>query len=623
MKKRISRRDFLKLSALGLGSLGSLLLFPGSSNAQNSYPTLPLDFEPRRRAGHISSVADGQKFYSHASMDLDNILVDRPGHTEGNRLLIVYSRGDHDAQNAEGLARFMESHFGFRTTIKEMSEYKPRIDEYINDGIVYLGEDYNVPPTQGFLEDIVNTTKPVLWTNYHGWLLPEDFQSDRGIDIQPLHNPEFSIADFLGPRRLSFTDTVQIDGDDVLYELVRPRDGERVPGAVKAGNLCYLGYSPTFNPKNEDFLPFMAALQSTFGAGRPAKVPEALTYEQRLEQARKDPLNGGIIVPLYVSDSSNGRIGYDSDKIHENLIRIKESGADYVSLIYMFYQQRNDSSEVFADPVRTPTLESIRNFIQDAHDVGLRVQLKANLNVVPENRKTGEWSGTIYPKDPVSWWESYTKIIDQLATVAREEEVEALGLGLELTRMEGITNSWYPEYNSDTWNADQWRMLIKRVKESGYTGLVGYQANFDVFELVPWANELDHYGIAAYFPLAEKTGQPVSILRKGWEEPTRRMKAWAQANPDVPFEIFEIGYASQPNASVYPYQWSPYLDAKLDLEEQRRCFEALRDAVRDVPEIRGVYYFASLPNEPDPLDSRYIIFGIPPQQQMEEVFDLR
>ncbi|NTV23212.1 MAG: hypothetical protein HGA85_02440 [Nanoarchaeota archaeon] len=383
----------------------------------------------------------------------------------------------------------------------------------------------------------------------------------------------------------------------------------KTPGAVHSGNFTYMGYSPTFNTANEDFIPFVMALQTALGVQKPIEVPGLGSYAARVEKARKDKLRKGVILPIYVKDSSNGGIGYDADKLHDNLVRIKESGANWVSLLQLFYQTFNDSSEVFAHKDYTPSFESLKNIVQDAHDIGLNVMLKADVNILPNNRKTGEWSGTILPEDPINWWRTYTNLILEMAEFSKKYEVEMLEIGLELSNME-------VRYEKE------WRQLIKEVRKK-YSGLVTYQSNYDVFFNVPWAGDLDVFGIAAYFELTDHYGPTVSELVEGWKEPVNIMKKWVEKNPGVPFEFTEIGYASQPGAGKNPWAWSPSYDSKLDLEEQRNCFEALKTVVAKNDFITGVHMFASVPQEPDPTDMRYIIYGKPAQQVMEEIFKLR
>jgi len=68
-------------------------------------------------------------------------------------------------------------------------------------------------------------------------------------------------------------------------------------------------------------------------------------------------------------------------------MRIKEIGAEWVSIVSVYYQEYVGSSRIYTDPERTPTADVLRVIIDDAQKQGTLVE------VIPEIRHKLGYTG--------------------------------------------------------------------------------------------------------------------------------------------------------------------------------------------------------------------------------------
>jgi hypothetical protein len=541
------------------------------------------------------------------------ILVSKPIHAEkipGKeldstvRILIITAPGEYGMEMASLVNRV----FGYDVEVTDTDRYAPQIDEYHYDGFIFLGGKYDKPPKQGFLDDMRNTRKPVLWINYHAWLLGDKFFEQKGFRVLDKHDNKFTslITRFVHELTPTDTTTIEATGDKVLYWFFR-KGKDLTPAAVKVGNFTYLAYSPTLNQSKTDFGPFLSALKKTFHDVVPSPRKAWKQYKQRLSDIRNDDFRTGVHLPVYVSTTTGGAHGYDSDFWHSNLIRIKKTGAEWITIIAVHYQEKVNSSEIYADSARTPTLKSLEAIIQDAHKLGLYVRLSLVVNI--DKPQKDEWRGFIWPRDRDKWWSSYQAIALKIAKMAKEQEVEAFIIGAELNKMQSDNAGW--------------EKLISSIRTTtSFDGLIGYQANFDALSL-KWADKLDFVGIAAYWPLAGDRDPELSELKASWNKIKQELTNWIRLNPGIPLEFGEIGYVSQPYTSVLPYSWTPFRGKLQSTTEQRKCYRSLHDFLSGFKKIKGVHFFASTSQDGVPGDRGYTPFGKPAEKVMEEIIHLR
>ena len=522
----------------------------------------------------------------------------------GNRLLIVTSEGE----SGENLSRLLAEMYGAQVTTKAMGDYDPFIDEYYYDGFVYLGSDYYAHPKQGFLDDMAHTEKPVLWVNYHVWLLDAGFLKSKGIEIRDEHLPSLNRVVLHRTITRAPTDAtlVKSSRDAVLYWL-EGSGHERIPGAVHSGNFTYVSYLPHMDLFAVDFGPFLAAIRAAFGARKPPRTPKAPDYERRVEKARLDSFRTGIHLPVYVAETTDKVPGYDSDLWHANLMRIKESGAEWVDLVRTFYQKDLHASTVYADSKLTPTLKSLGNIVADAHRLGLLVRLHIAINLV--ERGPLEWHGMIRPNDAQKWWNSFDAAVRETAAFARRHEVESIMLGTEFTSMQE--------------DGDRWRELIRMVREDiRYKGLTGYGVNYNSPN-VQWLDALDFFSISAYWPLSERRDPDLKTLMESWRIIDKKLRWWKKSHAAISLELGEVGYVSQPYASVLPFSWKANKGQQQSMAEQLSCYESLRRFLAQAEYIGGVHIFASTAEDDQAGSVGYTPFGKPAERVVEEIFKLR
>jgi len=520
------------------------------------------------------------------------------------RILIITSPGEYGFE----MAKLLEDLFGFDVEVTDTDRYAPLIDEYVYDGFVYMAGKYNIPPKASLLEDMRKTNKPLLWINYHAWLLGSDFFHKKGFDVRDDYGKQYShlLADVVSNLSPTDTTVIKAKGDKILYWLFNPNKGLE-PAAAHSENFTYLGYSPTIDTSKADFRAFRSALNKAFGNISPSGYKSLSNYKQRLSSIRKDDFRTGIHLPVYVAGSTDVTHAYDSDYWHSNLIRIKETGAEWVSIVSVYYQEYVDSSRIYADPERTPRADVLRAIIDDAHKLGLHVRLYFVVNIAKP--KKAEWRGFILPKNREHWWRSYQKFALLLAKLAKEKEVESFVLGAELNKMQRDAKGWQNLVS----------LVRNRVK---YEGLLGYQVNYDALELM-WAKSLDFVGIAAYWPLAGNRDPKLVELRESWSVIKNKLDTWIHQHPGVALEFSEIGYVSQPHTSEFPYTWKPFRGREQSTSEQLQCYQALYDFLFDYKAIKGVHIFASTEEDEVSGGRGYTPFGKPAQGVLEKIIDIR
>jgi len=529
---------------------------------------------------------------------------------KGNRLLIIVSA--EFFTQGENLADLVALFFPVETTVVSTGDYAPRIDERFYDGFIYLGFDYYEAPKEGFVEDMEWTSKPVLWVHYHAWRLDRVALERKGLQIEDLHSSEFSVIEYNGAVPLSETDASWVGAHNpatVLSWLHDPESKAVQPGAVVSGNFGYVSYMPNLEGSTQELGAFLAAVRATLG-NPPASTDPGPSYEDRVRTARDDVYRAGVHLPVFVTDSTNGAVGYDSDELHARLMRIKNAGAEWITISRILYQDGIYAHDIMEDPLLTASFDALGNIITDAHKLGLMVRLSVIVNLTEANRNPAHWRGFIRPKYPEQWWKNYRVIVLNAAKFARGNDVESLNVGAELTAMQP--------------DEAQWRALIASVRESiGYRGLVGYQVNFDAVDELNWSNALDYLSIAAYWPLAEDRDPELSELIAAWKPIGQELASWVKRHPGIPLEFGEIGYVSQPFAGMYPYSWKAHKQGRQDLIEQLNCYLALEDFLRRHPEIAGVGIYASTAEDMEPGSVGYAPFGKPAGEVMERILKLR
>ena len=260
------------------------------------------------------------------------------------------------------------------------------------------------------------------------------------------------------------------------------------------------------------------------------------------------------------------------------------TGGNAVAIAPLWYMDTRSSTVIYPDEGRaSPSDESVRRAITAAHARGLRVLLKPYFDV-----KDLTWRAEIAPRNANGWWASYRAFIFHYLDMAAALGVEEVALGTELISM-----------TRARWD-DQWLRLIADAR-GRYGGALTYSANWGKrgaeYAQIGWWNRLDHIGISAYFPLSLKNRPTLDELVAGWTHFTDAYGDtynWVAAIGQVqarfgkPVLFTEIGFGSYPNTAG---RWDVTESKTVDLEAQRRGYEATLRVWSAVPWFKGLYWW--------------------------------
>ena len=282
---------------------------------------------------------------------------------------------------------------------------------------------------------------------------------------------------------------------------------------------------------------------------------------------------------------------YDVDKKHrgmsvfgwskdntEAIHSLVRANVEWVAVIPFMYQK--DEKTKLIDTPENPKSYSKRDssFITSIHDLhkkGLRVHLKPHLwmsggwrsNITLDT--SGEWD---------QWFESYRANILRYARIAEETKAELFCVGTELK-------------TSIKEQPEKWESLIDEIRQI-YKGELTYAANWhDEYEHVTFWDKLDYIGIQAYFPLTTIEHPNLETIEKGWKKPLIALKA-VHEKYGKPILFTEVGYKSEADATIKPWEWSPILSSltkKKSDKTQQLAYEALLRQTWNQPWFAGIY----------------------------------
>jgi len=270
-----------------------------------------------------------------------------------------------------------------------------------------------------------------------------------------------------------------------------------------------------------------------------------------------------------------------------------EHGVTWTALAYAAEQATAFSTDIPFDDGPQVGDDEIVGAIRAAHALGLRVCLKPVVNVAD-----GTWRAHIgffdwdVPGEPswTEWFASYRRFILHAARIAEAEGCAMLCVGCEMVR-------------ADSREAE-WRALIAEVR-AVYSGLVTYNCDKYQEDRVTWWDAVDVISSSGYYPI------------DGWEAQLDRIEAVVAAS-GKPFFFMEAGCPSRTGSAARPNDWT--LPGSPSGEEQLRYYEAMFDAVRARPWVRGLMLWdwpARLYPEQDAVaNDDYCPYGKPAGQLM-------
>lgn len=254
------------------------------------------------------------------------------------------------------------------------------------------------------------------------------------------------------------------------------------------------------------------------------------------------------------------------------LVELAATGASHVAVVLPYYQHDWHSTAIGPHPRFTPSPTTITRTIAQAHQAGLAVLLFPILRL-SYAATIDEWRGTLAPRDPQRWWQSYTALLLGLARLAAAQGVAGLAIGSELHSLDQDARPWIP--------------LVAALRHA-YRGQLVYSANWLGYDRVALWPLVDVMGISAYFWLVGRN-EPRPTLERlihGWREHRVQIERW-WVRLRKPLILTELGYHSVPGCAAEP--WQEVVDGPADLAAQSAAFAAFGRAWQDATFLRGVY----------------------------------
>lgn len=284
------------------------------------------------------------------------------------------------------------------------------------------------------------------------------------------------------------------------------------------------------------------------------------------------------------------------------LDKISSLGATHLSIPVYFFQDSVSSVTLYSKPTDGATPEQydrvVREVIEYVHRLGIKVLLAPIVDI--DHPVGKEWRGVITPRDQIAWFDSYRAFLIHYAQIAEDLDVEFISVGTELVSTEEYT--------------EEWRTTIRMVRKI-YHGRLTYSANWDHYDEIEFWGDLDLLGISGYFELVSFENPTVDDLILGWSRIKPALMTW-RAKWNMPLLFTEIGYTSQENTGSQP--WNYVARAPVNLEEQRRCYVALKTAWEHEPHFAGLYLWNIEPGKGGPEDTGYTFMGKPAEEEVRE-----
>jgi hypothetical protein len=326
-------------------------------------------------------------------------------------------------------------------------------------------------------------------------------------------------------------------------------------------------------------------------------VSPTATPFTRVQNPRKNPTDfqAGVMVLVYGNDP------YFTLNIRNKLDYLASLGVNSVGLVLPIFQTSGRSIDVHADPTQTPSADIIKVFIAEAHQRGFTVMMRPLLDE-RSLAAGGDWRGSLHPQPVAGWFAAYGDLMVPYATLAEENGVEAFDIGTEFNTLESYGPLWLD--------------VIKRVRQA-YNGLVTYSSISSMGYPTRFAKALDFLSIDAYYPLDVSAAATAAQLEQAWR-PGMAQLARIAAESGMPVVVTEVGTASRRASFRAPS--SANLGAPLDLEAQRRYYEATCNALRGA--VSGLYWWHMTPYIPDaPLtDMGFDPTGKPAEAELTQCF---
>jgi hypothetical protein len=337
--------------------------------------------------------------------------------------------------------------------------------------------------------------------------------------------------------------------------------------------------------------PALAPVVASFGLGAKAATPPAVPARVLRPRTQATDFQAGVMVLVYGNDPDF------THKAQQTLDRLAGLGVNSVGLVFPIYQTTARSTDIHADPARTPSQDRLTIFIQEAHKRGFAVMLRPLLDEGSLG-VDGNWRGTIRPQPLDAWFQAYEALILSYARLAQQQRVEILDIGSELNTLEAAGAQWLRIIN-----------LIRGV----FGGQLTYSSVIHNGYPTQFSQALDFLSVDAYPALEVPVDATTVQLEKAWGPWSDEFQQNRIAS-GKPLVISEVGTPSRVGSYLTPWTLKP--GAPLDLEAQRRYYQASCGALKTT--TAGLYWwYTTIGRSPAPLtDTGYDPTGKPAEHEI-------
>lgn len=248
------------------------------------------------------------------------------------------------------------------------------------------------------------------------------------------------------------------------------------------------------------------------------------------------------------------------------------TGATHLSVVWVWWQDDVRATEIRAVPERSATDEQVKDTLQYAKQAGLHVTAFPIVRLLRSTR--AEWRGKIAPTSEDEWWASYDAYILHNAQLAASAGADRFCVGSELLTRERMRA--------------RWQSLIDRLRLDTPSLELLYSANWDHFQPVSFWDLVDVVGMTGYWELTKDNDATVTDLLRAWLPIRADVEGFAR-RVGRPIVLTEVGYPSLDGGAAWP--WDETRQAPVDLEEQRRAYEAFARGWAGSPALQGVYFW--------------------------------
>lgn len=316
-----------------------------------------------------------------------------------------------------------------------------------------------------------------------------------------------------------------------------------------------------------------------------------------------DHTNRDVHSAIYVDgfgiadESHSNDVLFTFDYTKSPIKALADNGFNAGSVLQTEYMDTTGSTTISKVSKKSHSDDEVVALMREIKDNGMKLMVKPHVDIA-----TDEWRGTIQfasQADKSAWFSAYTDFITHYASLAEQEGADSLVFATEL---ESLIVADRPE----------WEQVISSIR-GVFGGELLYAANWDNYQNAVIWDLMDAVGIDAYYPLSNERDPTLDQLKAGWQsfEWQGQQRNWVQELEDfqgtVGKKIYftEIGYRSTDFAAREPWEYQEVRPINLDL--QKRCFQAAFEVFQDKPWFGGFYLWNVSPRKDDGgmLDSNF------------------